>query len=74
MNHHVLLLQHPSDLTEVIIHKNADLLMSSKGYSSWCLLHRVTVALPAAFAILNLSERRVDTVKLGSPCCADEFK
>ena len=42
-------------------------------YSSH-LLNRVTVASSAVLAILNLSERRVDTVKSGSLCCADEFK
>ena len=32
--HHVLILQHPSDLAEVIIRKNANLATSSMGYSS----------------------------------------
>ena len=32
--HHVLILQHPSDLAEVIIRKNANLSTSSMGYSS----------------------------------------
>ena len=40
---HVLILQHPSDLAEVIIRKNANVSTSSMGYSSWRLLHRVTV-------------------------------
>ena len=71
---HVLLLQHPSDLDEVIIRKNANLSTSSKEYSSWHLLNRVTAASSAASAILNLSERRVDAVKSGSLRCADEFK
>ena len=56
---HVLLLQHPSDLDEVIIRKNANLSTSLIEYSSWHLLNRVTVASSAASAILNLSERRV---------------
>ena len=43
-------------------------------YSSSHLLNRVTVASSAVSAILNLSERRVDAVKSGSLCCADEFK
>ena len=55
---HVLLLQHPSDLDEVIICQNANLSTSSMEYSSWYLLNRVTVASSAASAILNLSERR----------------
>ena len=71
---HVLLLQHPCDLDEVIIRKNANLSTSSMEYSSWHLLNRVTVASSAASAILNLSERRVDAVKSGSLLCADEFK
>ena len=71
---HVLLLQHPSDLDEDIIRKNADLSTSSMEYSSWYLLNRVTVASSAASAILNLSERRVHAVKSGSLRCADEFK
>ena len=71
--HYVLLLQHPSDLDEVIIRKNANLSTSSMEYS-WHLLHRVTVASSAASAILILSERRVDAAKSGSLCCADEFK
>ena len=74
MIRHVLLLQHPSDLDEVIIHKIANLLTSLMEYSSWHLLNRVAVALSAASAILNLSERRVDAVKSGSLHCADEFK
>ena len=41
---HVLLLQHPSDLDEVIIRKNANLPTSSMEYSSSHLLNRVTVA------------------------------
>ena len=45
---HVLLLQHPSDLNKVIIHKNATLLTSSMEYYSWHLLNQVTVALSAA--------------------------
>ena len=60
MIRHVLLLQHPGDLDEVIVRKNANLSTSSMEYSSWRLLHRVTVASSAASAILNLSERRVD--------------
>ena len=74
MIRHVLLLQHPSDLDEVIIHKNANLSTSSMEYSSSHLLNRVAVASSAASAILNLSERRVDAVKSGSLRCADEFK
>ena len=74
MIRHVLLLQHPSDLEEVIIRKNANLSTSSMEYSSSHLLNRVTVALSAASAILNLSERHVDAVKSGSLRCADEFK
>ena len=70
----LLILQHPSDLAEVIIRKNANLSTSSMGYSSWRLLYRVTVASSAASAILNLSERRVDAVKSGSLRCANEFK
>ena len=69
---HVLLLQHPSDLDEVIIRKNANLSTSLMEYSY--LLNRVTVASSAASAILNLSERQVDAVKSGSLRCADEFK
>ena len=69
--HHVLLLQHPSNLDKVIICKNANLSTSLMEYSSWHLLNRVTVALST---ILNLSERRADAVKSGSLCCADEFK
>ena len=72
MIRHVLLLQHPSDLDEVIIRKNANLSTSSMEYSSSHLLNRVTVASSAMSAILNLSERRVDAVK--SLRCADEFK
>ena len=71
---YVLLLQHPSDLEEVIISKNANLSTSSMEYSSSQLLNRVTVASSATSAILNLSERRVDAVKSGSLRCADEFK
>ena len=71
---HVLLLQHPNDLDEVIICKNAKLLTYSMEYSSWHLLNRVTVALSAVSAILNLSKRRVDAVKSGSLHCADAFK
>ena len=71
---HVLLLQHLSDLDEVIIRKNANLSTSSMEYSSSHLLNRVAVASSAASAILNLSERRVDAVKSGSVRCADEFK
>ena len=63
MIRHVLLLQHPSDLDEVIIRKNVNLLTSAMEYSSWHLLNRVTVASSVASAILNLSERRVDAVK-----------
>ena len=75
MIRHVLLLQRPSDLDEVIIRKNANLSTSSMEYSSCHLLNRVTVASSAASAILNLSERRgVDAVKSGSLCCAGEFK
>ena len=74
MIRHVLLLQHPSDLDEVIIRKNANLSTSSMEYSSSHLLNRVTVGASAASAILNLSERRVDAVKSGSLRCADEFK
>ena len=70
---HVLLLQHPSNLNEVIIHKNANLSTSSMEYSSSHLLNRVTIALSAASAILNLSERQVDAVKSGSLLCADEI-
>ena len=62
MIRHVLLLQHPSDLDEVIIRKNANLSTSSIEYSSSHLLNRVTVASSAMSAILNLSERRVDPV------------
>ena len=36
--------------------------------SVWCLLHQVTVASSAASAILNLSERHMDSVKSGSLC------
>ena len=71
MIRHVLLLQHPSDLDEVIIRKNANLSTSSMEYSSSHLLNRVTVA---SSAILNLSERRVDAVKSGSLRCAGEVK
>ena len=74
MIRHVLLLQHPNDLDEVIIRKNANLSTSSMESSSSHLLNRVTVASSAASAILNLSERRVDAVKSGSLRCADEFK
>ena len=74
MIRHVLLLQHPSDLDEVIIRKNANLSTFSMEYSSPHLLNRATVASSAASAILNLSERRVDAVKSGSLRCADEFK
>ena len=74
MIRHVLLLQHPSDLDEVIIRKNANLSTSSMEYSSSHLLNRVTVASSAMSAILNLSERGVDAVKSGSLRCADEFK
>ena len=74
MIRYVLLLQHPSDLDEVIIRKNANLSTSSMEYSSSHLLNRVTVASSATSAILNLSERRVDAVKSGSLRCADEFK
>ena len=75
MIRHVLLLQHRSDLDEVIIRKkNANLSTSSMEYSSWHLLNRVAVASSAASAILNLSERRVDAVKSGSVRCADELK
>ena len=42
MIRHVLLLQHPSDLDEVIIRKNANLSTSSMEYSSSHLLNRVT--------------------------------
>ena len=56
MIRHVLLLQHPSDLDEVIIRKNANLSISSMEYSSSHLLNRVTSS--AMSAILNLSERR----------------
>ena len=73
MVRHVLLLQHPSDLDEVIIHKNANLSTSSMEYS-WHLLNRVTIASSAASAILILSERQVDAAKSGSLHCADEFK
>ena len=69
-----LLLQHPSDLNEVNIRKNASLSTSSMEYFSSHLLNRVTVASSAASAILNLSERRVDAMKSGSLRCADEFK
>ena len=41
---HVFLLQHRSDLDEVIIRKNANLSTSLMEYSSWHLLNRVTVA------------------------------
>ena len=71
MIRHVLLLQHPSDLDEVIIRKNANLSTSSMEYSSSHLLNRVTVASSAMSAILK---RRVDAVKSGSLRCADEFK
>ena len=71
---HVLLLQHPSDLDKVIIHKNANLSTSLMGYSSGHFLHWVTVALSAASAILILSERWVVAVKSGSLRCASEFK
>ena len=74
MIRHVLLLQHPSDLDEVVIRKNANLSTSLMEYSSFHLLNRVTVASSAASAILNLSERRVDAVKSGGLRCADEFK
>ena len=74
MIRHVLLLQHPSDLDEVIIRKIANLSTSSMEYSSSYLLNQVTIASSAASAILNLSERRVDAVKSGSLRCADEFK
>ena len=74
MIRHVLLLQYLRDLDEVIICKNANLSTSSMEYSSWHLLNRVTVALSAASANLNLSERRVDAVKSGNPRCADEFE
>ena len=74
MIRHVLLLQHPSDLDEVIIRKNANLSTSSMGNSFGHLLNRVTVASSAASAILNLSERRVDAVKSGSLRCTDELK
>ena len=57
MIRHVLLVQHPSDLNEVIIRKNANLSTSSMEYSSSHLLNRVTVASSATSAILNLSER-----------------
>ena len=70
----VLILQHPCDLAEVIIRKNANASTSSMGYCSWRLLHRVTVASSAASAVLNFSERRVDAVKSGSLRCANEFK
>ena len=74
MIRHVLFLQHPSDLDEVIILKNDNLSTSLMRYSSWRLLNRVTVASSAASAILNLSERRVEAVKSGRLRCADEFK
>ena len=75
MIRYVLLLQHPSNLDDVIICKNANLSTSSSmEYSSSHLLNRVTVASSATSAILNLSERRVDAVKSGSLRCADEFK
>ena len=74
MIRHVLLLQNPSDLDEVIIRKNANLSTSSMECSSSHLLNRVTVASSAMSVILNLSERRVDAVKSGSLRCADEFK
>ena len=74
MIRHVLLLQHPSDLDEVIIRKNANLSTSSMEYSSSHLLNRVTVESSAASAILNLSDRRVDAVESGSLRCADELK
>ena len=74
MIRHVLLLQHPSNLDEVIIRKNANLSTSSMEYSSSHLLNQVTVASSATSAILNLSERRVDAVKSGNLRCADEFK
>ena len=74
MIRHVLLLQHPSDLDEVIIRKNANLSTSSMEYSASHLLNRVTVASSATSTILNLSERRVVAVKSGSLRCADEFK
>ena len=67
---HVLLLPHPSDFDEVISRENANLSTSSMGR----LLHRVTVALSAASAIFNSSERRVDAVKSGSLRCANIFK
>ena len=66
MIRHVLLLQHPNNLDEVIIRKNANPSISSMEYSSSHLLNRVTVASSAASAILNLSERRVDAVKSGA--------
>ena len=71
---HVLLLQHRSDLDEVNICQNTNLSTSLMEYSSWHLLNWVTVASSAASAILNLSERWVDAVKLGSLRCTDEFK
>ena len=43
MIRHVLLLQHPSDLDEVIIRKNANLSTSSMEHSSWHILNRITV-------------------------------
>ena len=71
---HVLLLQHSSDLDEVISHKNANLSTSSMGCSSWRLLFTASSsASSAASAILNLSERRVDVVKSGSLCCANNL-
>ena len=74
MIRHVLLLQHPSDLDEVIIRKNANLSTSSMEYSSCHLPNRVTVASSAASVILNFSEKRVAAVKSGSLRCADELK
>ena len=50
MIRHVLLLQHPSDLDEVIIRKNANLSTSSMEYSASHLLNRVTVASSATSA------------------------
>ena len=62
--------------TRSLFVKNANLSTSSMEYSSWHLLNRVNAltAVTAASAILNLSERRVDSVKSGSIRCADEFK
>ena len=53
MFRHVLLLQHPSDLDEVIIRKNANLSTSSTEYSSWHVLNRVTVASSAGALTMN---------------------